>query len=260
MLGVLRDSEWTEWLPIYSWLIDHPEGPILVDTGETSRTSDPSYFPRWHPYYRWAVEMDVPPEAEIGPQLRGLGVEPGTVPKVLLTHLHTDHAGGLHHFPNAEIYASREEISSASGLMGRLQGYLPNRWPTWFDPKSIPFSADPIGAFETGFPITAAGDVWAVPTPGHTPGHISVLVRIEGLHFLLAGDTTYSQGNLLEGVSDGVSPRPSVTLRSIRTILRHAARQPTVYLPSHDPGSEDRLAAGSVLPTSPAEARTGLSP
>ena len=52
LLRVLTDSKWTDWLPIYTWVIDHPEGIIVVDTGETARASDPGYFPKWHPYYR----------------------------------------------------------------------------------------------------------------------------------------------------------------------------------------------------------------
>ena len=49
LVRVLTDSRWTTWLPIYTWVIDHPEGFIVVDTGETSKSSDPNYFPRWHP-------------------------------------------------------------------------------------------------------------------------------------------------------------------------------------------------------------------
>jgi hypothetical protein len=49
---VILDRTWTEWLPIYAWAIEHPEGAIVVDTGETARTSEPDYFPQWHPYYR----------------------------------------------------------------------------------------------------------------------------------------------------------------------------------------------------------------
>ena len=47
---VLLDSTWTGWLPIHAWAIEHPEGVIVVDTGETARTSEPGYFPRWHPF------------------------------------------------------------------------------------------------------------------------------------------------------------------------------------------------------------------
>jgi N-acyl homoserine lactone hydrolase len=50
VLKTLTDNEWTEPLPILAWLIEHPEGLILVDTGETARATEPGYFPSWHPY------------------------------------------------------------------------------------------------------------------------------------------------------------------------------------------------------------------
>ena len=43
----LADRDWTEPLPIYAWVIEHPEGVIVVDTGETARVTEPGYFPRW---------------------------------------------------------------------------------------------------------------------------------------------------------------------------------------------------------------------
>jgi N-acyl homoserine lactone hydrolase len=50
-LGTLTDHEWSEPLPIYAFAIEHPEGVIVVDTGETARTSETGYIPRWHPYF-----------------------------------------------------------------------------------------------------------------------------------------------------------------------------------------------------------------
>jgi glyoxylase-like metal-dependent hydrolase (beta-lactamase superfamily II) len=99
LVRVLLDKEWTEWLPILAWVIEHPEGTIVVDTGDTARTTEPGYFPRWHPYYRSAVQMDITPAQEIGPRIEKLGLNPENVDKVVLTHFHTDHAGGLAHFP-----------------------------------------------------------------------------------------------------------------------------------------------------------------
>src|SRR2546430_5120201 len=109
-LNTLLDSHWTEPLPIYVWVIEHPEGAIVVDTGETARVTEPGYFPRWHPYPRFGVRMGVEPQQEIGPQLRQLGIEPGDVRRVVVTHLHTDHAGGLHHFPDSEILVTGAEL------------------------------------------------------------------------------------------------------------------------------------------------------
>jgi N-acyl homoserine lactone hydrolase len=45
LLRVLTDNQWTEWLPIFAWVIDHPEGIFVVDTGETARSTEPGYFP-----------------------------------------------------------------------------------------------------------------------------------------------------------------------------------------------------------------------
>ena len=73
---MLFDPEWTAWLPVYAWLIEHEEGLILVDAGETSRVHEHGYHPSWHPFYRRAVRFSVHPEEEIGPQLRALGICP----------------------------------------------------------------------------------------------------------------------------------------------------------------------------------------
>jgi N-acyl homoserine lactone hydrolase len=103
LLHTILDRRWTEPLPIYAFAIEHPEGVIVVDTGETALAMAPGYFPRWQPFFRFAVREQVEPEQEIGPQLGRLGIEPSDVRRVVLTHLHTDHAGGLHHFPDTEI-------------------------------------------------------------------------------------------------------------------------------------------------------------
>ena len=72
-LNTMLDRVWTDPLPIYVWVIEHPEGIIVVDTGETARTTEPGYFPWWHPYYRLGVQAFVRPEEEIGPQIQTLG-------------------------------------------------------------------------------------------------------------------------------------------------------------------------------------------
>ena len=79
MTDMLVDKEWTAWLPIYAWAIEHEEGLILVDTGETSRVHELGYHPQWHPFYRRAVRFSVHPDEEIGPQLRALGISPRDV-------------------------------------------------------------------------------------------------------------------------------------------------------------------------------------
>lgn len=249
----LLDGEWTEPLPILAWVIEHPEGLIVVDTGETARTAERGYFPRWHPYYRLAVRESVSPEDELGPALRRLGLDPSEIRWTVMTHLHTDHAGGLEHVMGSEILVSRAEYEAARGLMGKLRGYLPHRWPAAFDPTLVDFEARALGPFPETRPVTEAGDVHLVATPGHTAGHMSVLIHDGARDLLLAGDTSYTQANLLSGRVDGVSSMGGGQAAAGRTLARiraYAETRPLVYLPSHDPESATRLAAGATVPAS----------
>jgi glyoxylase-like metal-dependent hydrolase (beta-lactamase superfamily II) len=246
VLRILMDRKWTEWLPIFAWVVEHPEGIIVVDTGETARTSERGYFPTWHPFYRLAAGFDVKPTDEIGPQLRKLGIAPEDVGTVIITHLHTDHAGGLNHFPRSKIFVSGREYEGARGPLGKLNGYLPHRWPEWFAPVPIPFTPAVFGGFARSFSVTNAGDVVVVPTPGHTPDHVSVIVRTGGCDYFLAGDATYSEAQLLERRADGVSMSPKVSIATIGRVCDHLSSTPTVYLPSHDPASAVRLREAQV--------------
>jgi N-acyl homoserine lactone hydrolase len=124
---------------------------------------------------------------------------------------------------------------------------LPNRWPEWFSPKPIALEPESFGSFEQSYKITKAGDVLIVPTPGHTPGHVSVVVNTEDATFFLAGDTSYSERLLIERIPDGVSPRASVAIGTMDRILRLADSRPLVYLPTHDPESVERLAEKRTL-------------
>ena len=86
----------------------------------------------------------------------------------------------------------------------------------------------------------------AVETPGHTPGHVSVIcVDDSHRHVMLAGDTTDTLEQLHALRADAIAPDPKVHVATMETILAHCAQHPTVYLPSHDPESAARL-AGAV--------------
>jgi glyoxylase-like metal-dependent hydrolase (beta-lactamase superfamily II) len=106
-LAIFTDANWTGWLPTYAWAIETADGVIVVDTGQGAHLLQSGKS--LHPYVRWEVAFRIEPEQEIGPQLRALGIGARDVKRVVLTHLHMDHDGGLAHFPNSEILVAPGE-------------------------------------------------------------------------------------------------------------------------------------------------------
>ena len=243
--GPIIENAWADWLPTFVWVVDHPEGVIVVDTGSATHLKA---LPQWHPYFRRAVQFDIEPEQEIGPQLRAMGLRQRDIWKVVLTHMHIDHDAGLHHFVGSHVLAEQREIALASGLRGRLMGYLPRRWPDGFDPAPFSWDNGPIGPFEKSTAITRAGDVFVIPTPGHTDNHVSVVVMHGDMAIMLAGDATYKEAMLIAGQIDGVGWSEALQKDTLARIRSFASSVPTVLLPTHDPESAGRLAHLQTVP------------
>ena len=251
LLTTLLSREWTSPLPIFAWAIEHPSGVIVVDTGETAQAQRPGYFPRWHPYFALAVRTQVQPGEEIGPQLARLGIAAADVHTVIMTHLHTDHAGGLRYFPRSRMLVAEGEFRRAAAFRGRVNGYPSNRWPGWFGPEHITFmhmAPESLGPFSQSMNVIGSGDVTIVPTPGHTPDHVSVVVRDGRDTIFLAGDVSYTQDLMLQQQLDGVSPNEAVAGATLRRVREFVLQQPTVYLTAHDPASAQRLRTRQAAP------------
>lgn len=223
----LLDRHYTQPLPIHAWLIEHPEGLLLVDTGELSTSRD-------MPMARFHVTR----EDEIDHALARTTHAPGDLAAVILTHLHGDHANGLARLPGIRVRASAEALARGGTRWLRKRGATA---------QPIELTGRSFGAFTRSAPATSDGRVLAVPVPGHARGQIAVLVVEDDHHVLIAGDSAYSQAQLLDQQPDGVSISARDAVQSMRTILDHAAQHPTVFLPSHDPESTERLRARTPL-------------
>lgn len=211
-----------ETLPVHVYLVRHPEGACLFDTGQSARAASPGYFPRWYPFFRLA-RFELGAEDEAAAQLARLGMGAEDVRWIVLSHLHTDHAGGLAGLGEAEVVVSRIEWTRAVGWGGRLRGYLPQHWPANVTPRLIDFDGPPVGPFPGSFALTRDRALMLVPTPGHTPGHMSLLV--DGA-YLLAGDLCESADRL-----EYVNP----------ALARYCRDEQVAVLTAHDAEAPARL-------------------
>lgn len=190
---------WNGWseetLPVNCFLLERPDGLVLFDTGQTAAAALPGYLPWWHPFLRLA-RFELGPEDEAAAQLRALGHATRDVRAVVLSHLHTDHVGGLPSFVDAEVIVTRTEWARATGLAGRLRGYVPQHWPAGLEPRLVDFDGPAIGPFRASHDLDRDGELVILPTPGHTSGHAALLVRDEGRRLLLAGDLVHAADDL----------------------------------------------------------------
>ncbi|EFX61300.1 hypothetical protein DAPPUDRAFT_340210, partial [Daphnia pulex] len=157
LFDVLKDKHWSSRLPIGCWLVEHHEGLILIDTGESTHANDPGYQPWWHPFMQKCERRWVRPEEEVNEKIKQLGFMANDVRWVIMTHMHGDHAGGIRHFPNSEFILSELEASECLSWKGPVQGFLNMHYPNWFRPSTIRYEDGPFVSFEKHQCLTSDG-------------------------------------------------------------------------------------------------------
>ncbi|KAF2014269.1 Metallo-hydrolase/oxidoreductase [Aaosphaeria arxii CBS 175.79] len=242
-LRFLTDWKLTDPIPIYAFLIKHPEGNFLFDLGETPRCLEKGYYPWWQIGHH-VVSMNIGPNDGLGSQLRELGVNPETdIKAAIISHLHSDHAGGLSDVHGmTEIYVGSEHWAAFQNTTyATMEGANPSAWPEGFKPTMLEQNGPPIGPWEHSYKISSDGRILAVDTPGHVPGHLSLIIIDDDVTYFLTADAAYSQTLLDQQLIDGINTDPYVALESQRRIKEFCKSRDVVLLPSHEFDSVRRL-------------------
>ena len=199
------------------------------------------------PTFTMTSIIEIEEKEGIGAQLRDRGIEPKDLKAVVLSHLHHDHSGGLPDLVGAPVYLMKEHWEAFKHpLHATMEGAVPNQWPKDFAPKFLEPTGPPVGPFERTYPITSDGKVVAIETPGHVPGHLSVIVYGDEATYFLTGDATYSQEFLDREETDGVNDDPVRAVESVRRIKELARQMEIVVLPAHDEDARRRKEGNEV--------------
>lgn len=216
-------------IPIPAFIVEHPgAGLMLIDTG-------------------FHASLAVDPKANMGPvlgrlfnpqmgqgdalpdQLRARGLDPKDVKLVVMTHLHVDHASGVAQFPAATFIVTEREWRAATEEKGLTAGYVRRQFDHAFDWRTIDFDGDDVSSF-AGFGRTldlfGDGSVRLAYTPGHTLGHMSVVLRTRAGEFLAAGDAAYTMRTLRESVMPYGAHDEHEFRRSLKEVQRYLEQTP----------------------------------
>jgi glyoxylase-like metal-dependent hydrolase (beta-lactamase superfamily II) len=249
---VLTSRSWVE-IPINAYLLEHRDGLVLFDAGmDPAIGSDPNYVSSaigrflLHRIFR----LHIGPDDTLPKKLEALGFAPADVRKVVISHLHFDHIGGIAHVPQADLIVSNDEWRQLSGPHPErdwiLREHIELPGAKWRQIEFAPTDDPLLAPFGGCYDVMGDGSMTLLPTPGHTPGSMSMLVRTEGLPpLLLVGDLTYDVKLLMHDQAPGTGDANQ--LKSSFAKVRGLRKQlpDLVIIASHDPA-----AAGALRSTS----------
>lgn len=218
-----------------AWLIDHPEGLVMFDTGVAYELKeDPeNYGPYGAPHMTdFTPTLEMSEDDAASAQVADLGYDPLEVDYVVLSHLHVDHAGDVAGFPEAEFVVQQAELEYAFWPSDPIQQafYLlgdfgPLRSPEY---DVTPASGE--------YDLFGDGTVELIPTPGHTPGHQSLKLELDSGTVVLGADIAHQMAAGYE--AELMAPfnwNTDKSIESVRKIKDLARREDAEVYVTHDP-------------------------
>lgn len=235
-------SRWL-WLPVSVYLIEHPKGRILVDTGWHREMSPDGVYDRkaqikslgsWQLY---KVNQGLIAKGQaIDEQLAVMGLKPSNIDYVILSHLDCDHANGLRLVKEAKhIMVSRSEMEGTTkGITERIR--YQKRWWEGVNIELFDWngSEGPVGH---SFDLFGDGSIVMVNIPGHSQGLCAVKVKnAEGRFVLLFSDGGYSSKSWEQMITSGVSQDKRLQRQSLQWIREQSLSPDCIEsLANHDP-------------------------
>jgi glyoxylase-like metal-dependent hydrolase (beta-lactamase superfamily II) len=172
-------------IPVPAFLVEHPKGTVVFDSGLHRDTqTDPKGRLGW---LADIFFVEFRPGEEIAARLSARGFDPAKVTHLVTSHLHFDHVGGHEAIPNARVVIQKAEWEA--GVDPELAK------KNAFDPKDYDLGHERL-LVDGEHDLFGDGRVVCLPTPGHTPGHQSLRVRLDDGDVILTADTCYFRRTL----------------------------------------------------------------
>ena len=221
--GMTTPKEDWIWLPVSVYLIEHPKGLILVDTGWHRDMSPEGVYDKAAQIKSLGSRVlynvnqgQIPLGEAIDEQLETMGIKPADLDYVLLTHLDCDHANGLRAVKDAKhIIVAQEELDCA-----RKNGFIryKKKWWEGVDLQTIEWNGTE-GPAQKSFDLFGDGSIKMINIPGHCDGLCAVkITREDGRYVLLFSDGGYATKSWKEMITSGVSLDKEMQRKSLQWI------------------------------------------
>jgi glyoxylase-like metal-dependent hydrolase (beta-lactamase superfamily II) len=218
-----------------AYLVDHPEGTLLFDTGPSweMKQNPADYGPNGAAHMEAHVDnIDMTEDDHITNQLDDLGYSPSEIDYVAMSHLHVDHAGGISDFPDSEFLIRQEELQYAWWPRNPIQQafYVEGDFTKLRDPD---YSVTEVEG-EDDFDVFGDGSVVLFPTQGHTAGHQSMEVDLGDRSVILAADISHTWEGYETELLASFNWDNNKAVESLRKLKARARDEDTEVYNSHD--------------------------